>query len=195
MKTTLLGGLIFLVPVAVIAILFTKVFHISMAVVAPIAKIIPINSIAGVAFVNFLAVIAILLVCFIAGLLAKTVFFSQKVDLIDGLLIDTIPGYAVAKGVLGSVTRKEELATLLPSVLVRLDDYEQIAFEIERVGSKVVVFLPGAPSAWAGSTIIVDAERVRKLDLPTHKTVKLMPVLGRGSLQVANGIANPDDRS
>ncbi|MEL6807481.1 MAG: hypothetical protein AAFO97_06845 [Pseudomonadota bacterium] len=195
MKTTLLGGLIFLVPVAVIAILFTKVFHISMAVVAPIAKIIPINSIAGVAFVNFLAVIAILLVCFIAGLLAKTVFFSQKVDLIDGLLIDTIPGYAVAKGVLGSVTRKEELATLLPSVLVRLDDYEQITFEIERVGSKVVVFLPGAPSAWAGSTIIVDAERVRKLDLPTHKTVKLMRVLGRGSLQVANGIANPDDRS
>ncbi|MEM6312072.1 MAG: hypothetical protein AAF754_18755 [Pseudomonadota bacterium] len=195
MKTTLLGGLIFLVPVAVIAILFTKVFHISMAVVAPIDKIIPINSIAGVAFVNFLAIIAILLVCFIAGLLAKTAFFSQKVDLIDGLLIDTIPGYAVAKGVLGSVTRKEELATLLPSVLVRLDDYQQIAFEIERVGNQVVVFLPGTPSAWAGSTIIVDAERVRKLDMPTHKTVKLMRVLGRGSLQAANGIPNANEKS
>ncbi|MEQ3708606.1 MAG: hypothetical protein ABNH38_01925 [Tateyamaria sp.] len=188
MKTTMLGGIIFLIPVAVISILLAKIFQLSMVVAEPIDQIIPISSVAGVAFVNFLAIIVILAVCYVAGLLAKTAFLSGKVGLVDGLLTDTIPGYAVAKAVLGSVSKKEDLAAMLLPVVVRFDDYEQIAFEIEREGTKVVIFLPGAPSAWSGSTVIVDAARVQKLDLPTHRTIKLMRVLGRGSLQVPNEV-------
>ena len=36
-------------------------------------------------------------------------------------------------------------------VLITLDDYEQMAFEVERTaGGKVVVYLPGAPNSWSG---------------------------------------------
>ena len=184
MKTTVLGGLLFLVPVAVIAILFGKIYQMSMIVAEPIDNIIPIQSIAGVAFVNFLAILVIILVCYLAGLVAQSSALASKVDALDGILIDVIPGYAVAKGTIGSVARKDDIASILVPVMVRFDDYDQIAFEIERNETQVVIFLPGAPSTWAGSTIIVDAERVRKIDAPTYKTVKLMRVLGRGSLAI-----------
>lgn len=187
MKTTILGGLIFIAPLAMMAILFTKVYQFSMVVVDPIDKLIPIQTIAGVALVNLLAILLILVVCFLCGLLAKTAFLAAKVNVVDGFLIDLIPGYAVAKGVIGSVAQEDDVAALLSPVIVRFDDYDQIAFEIERDESRAVIFLPGAPSTWAGSTVIVDIARVRKIDVPTHHTVKLMRVLGRGSLQLEKG--------
>lgn len=185
MKTTILGGVIFMVPIVVIAILLSKAYQISMVVAAPIDKLIPIHTVGGVALVNLLAIVLILAVCFLGGLLARTAFLASKVNTVDGFLIDLMPGYAVAKGVLGSVAQKDEVASLLSPVVVTFDDYTQIAFEIERDTSKAVIFLPGAPSTWAGSTVIVDIARVRKIDVPTHQTVKLMRVLGRGSLQIA----------
>ena len=193
MKTTIIGGVIFLVPVVVLAILLTKAYQISMVVAAPIDRLIPVESIGGVALVNILAILLILVVCFASGLLAKTQFLASKINALDGLLIDMMPGYAVAKGVIGSVTDQDEISQLLKPVMVRFDDYSQIAFEIERDETEAVIFLPGSPSTWSGSTVIVDIGRVRKIDAPTYKVVKIMRVLGRGSLQLGAAKPTEDD--
>lgn len=182
MKTTLLGGVLFLAPLAVVALLLGKAYSLGLAVAKPLDQMIPIQTLAGVALLNILAVLIILAVCFLAGFAARRAFFASRMQRIDGLLIDVFPGYAVFKGVVGGVASDEDLQTLLPPVLVRFDDYEQIAFEVEKGDEKTVVFLPGAPSAWAGTTVIVENTRVQKLDMRTHQAVKLMRVLGRGAL-------------
>lgn len=193
MKTTILGGIIFLVPIAMIAILLTKAYHIGMAAAGPIDRMIPFDNIGGIALVNILAIALIVLLCFICGVLARIAFVATRINSLDGLLIDLMPGYAVAKGVIGSVANQEEISALLTPVLVRFDDYSQIAFEIERNETEAVIFLPGAPSTWSGSTVMVDLARIQKIDAPTHKTVKTMRVLGRGSLQLVAGDAEKSD--
>ena len=182
MKTTILGGVLFLVPIAVIAVILGKVFQISMMIVEPLDRIIPIDSFAGIAFVNVLAIVLILLVCFLGGLLARYGWLAERIGKVDGLLIDLMPGYAVAKGVIGSVAKEDDITALLKAVVVRFDDYDQIAFEIERDATKAVIFLPGSPSTWTGATVVVDLDRVTEMNMPTHKTMKLMRLLGRGSL-------------
>lgn len=183
MKTTILGGVLFLVPVAVLALVIGKAFHLSMMVAEPLDKFIPIETVGGIALVNVIAVILILLVCFGAGLAARAGVMATRIEQLDGFMIDLIPGYAVAKGVLGSVAQEDRVAEVLKPVTVQFDDYAQIAFEIERSEDKAVLFLPGAPSTWAGATVAVDVARVRPLDVPTHQVVKLMRLLGRGSLK------------
>ncbi len=184
MKTTILGGFLFLVPLAFIAIVLGKTYQISMMVAGPLDKIIPVSSIAGIAFVNILAIVLLLLVCFLAGLVARGGWFTGRIEKLDGFLIDVMPGYAVAKGMIGGVTKEDDIAAVMLPVMVRFDDYDQIAFEIERDDTQSVIFLPGAPSAWSGSTVVVDIARVRLLNIPVHQAVKLMRVLGRGSLAV-----------
>jgi len=49
MKTTILGGLLFLVPLAGLAIILSKAYDLSTMVVTPIDRIIPIETIAGAA--------------------------------------------------------------------------------------------------------------------------------------------------
>ena len=77
----------------------------------------------------------------------------------------------------------EEQAPLL-AVHVRFDDYAAVAFEVERSGELVTVFLPGSPTAWAGTTVIVDAARVTPLQVAIHEVNRVLRVLGRGTLEL-----------
>ncbi len=193
MKTTILGGILFLVPVAMLAIVIGKSFQLSMMLAEPVDQMIPIENVAGVAFVNIVALVLILVICYLAGLAARMGLMSSRLERLDGLLIDFIPGYAVTKSVIGSVAQDEDVSQVFKPVTVAFDDYSQIAFEIERNETTAILFLPGAPSAWAGSTVAVDVARVSPLDLPTHQAAKLMRKMGRGTL-AAGVFASPADQ-
>lgn len=187
MKTTFLGGLLFLVPVAFLTIIFGKAFQLSMAVVKPVDELMPVETVAGVAAINLVAIFLIAALCFLAGLAAQRGWIGKRLDRLDGLLLDIIPGYAVAKGMVGSVANDEDASTLKP-VHVRFDDFDQIALEVERDATHATLFLPGTPSTWSGSTVIVTLDRISPINLPMHQVVKLMRVMGRGSLAVKQHI-------
>jgi len=182
MRTTILGGILFLAPVAVLAILLGKVFQISKAATAPLNNLLPVEQIGHIAVRDLLAIMAILVVCYLAGLLAKRAFLTRHMQRLEGLLIDLIPGYAIFKGMLGGMASKEEIAERMKPVLARFDDHELIAFEIERGETHCVLYLPGAPSAWSGTTVVVEKARITELNVPPHQAAKLMRVFGRGSL-------------
>jgi uncharacterized membrane protein len=184
LKTTLLGGILFLVPVAFVAIVLGKIFEISMVIATPLDGLVPLTSVAGVATANIIAIFLILAVCFLAGLLARRSFFSDRMGRLDDFLIDLIPGYAVTKGILGGVANKDDAMAVLRPVLVQFDDYDQIAFEVERDSDNAVIFLPGSPSAWSGVSVVVAISRVTTLNVPPHQAVSLLRVMGRGSLKL-----------
>lgn len=81
----------------------------------------------------------------------------------------------------------EEVAGAAPtekyqSVLVRFDDSWQLGFLVERTqGGRVVVFIPGSPSPWTGSVVIVDEERITLIDKATTSTTKCLQSLGEGT--------------
>lgn len=184
MKTTILGGIIFLVPLAFLAIILQKVFELSMVVAAPLNRFIPVEHFAGIAFANLLAILLILFVCFLAGLVARRGMFSRRLKQLDNALFDAVPGYAVVKGMASGIGGDESGNSLFQPVLVRFDDFEQIAFEVEQSDDKSTIFLPGSPSAASGSTVIVESDRITPLNLPPHKAVSLLRAMGRGSLSV-----------
>lgn len=188
-RKTILGGIFFLIPVAFLALLLGKAFEIALLVAEPIGTLFPPEDIAGVALANILAIILLLVICFLAGLAANLEFISKRIKRVDGLLLQIIPGYSIAKSVLSGVTKQSDFDNLITPVLVQFDDHQAVAFEIERMPTKVVVFLPGAPAAWSGVTVVVDIDRVMPLDLPTHQVTALLRMLGRGT-QAA--LANPD---
>jgi hypothetical protein len=83
---------------------------------------------------NTIAIVLILAICFAAGLAARSSMFSKRVARVDNILTGVMPGYAVARGIVGGVAGKEDATSVLSPVLVQFDDYEQIAFEVERNG-------------------------------------------------------------
>jgi uncharacterized membrane protein len=186
-RTTIVGGLMFLLPLVVVALIIGKAFQISMLVAEPLGALIPVDRVGGVALANILAALVIFVLCYLAGLVARRSSIKEKVARIEGLLIATIPGYAFAKTMVSGVVKAEDEVGKMTPVLVRLDDYKQIAFEVERTpGGNVVVFLPGAPNPWSGSVVYVSEDRVEPLDMLPQDAIKNIRVLGRGSAKITS---------
>ena len=179
-RTMIIGGVIFLVPFAVVLLLFGKVFGVSMRLAEPIADRIPFDAVAGVALSEILALLIILAACFFAGLAALSTPGRRLYRKLDDALLNLIPRYAFIKSMADSFGGSD--ATVLQPVLVRFDDLAQIAFEVERgTGSLVTLYLPGSPDPWSGSVAHVTTDRVTPLQADFPSTVKALRNVGGGS--------------
>lgn len=181
-RTTLIGGAIFLIPVVFLIYILAKAFEMSSKVAEVIARAAPLDGAAGVLLADVLAVLLIFGVCYAAGLAAQRAFFARHVQRIENVLVEFFPGFTIAKSMASGIAGVEEPGKLLKSVLVAFDDYEAIGFEVERTDTRVMVFLPGAPAAWSGQSVAVAPDRVTDLNLPVHQVTKLMRTLGRGTI-------------
>jgi uncharacterized membrane protein len=191
-KTTIVGGLVFLVPVVILVVVFGKAFELMMRVAKPLDKWITVDTIGGVALANVLAVSAILLCCFIAGLIARSSFAKRTVHSLEGALLMAIPGYALIKGLTDSMASSDKAAEGFAPVIVKFDDYAQLGFEVERTGyGHVVVYLPGAPNPWSGLVTYVSEDRIQRLDMSVPEAIKNIRELGRGSAEYSEKIHKP----
>lgn len=181
-KTTIIGGLIFLVPIIIVVAILGKAFELMILVAKPLSAWIPLDSIGGVALANILAVLAILLCCLIAGFVAKGTAAKRLLNSVESKLLVAIPGYSFVKGMTDSLKSSEEAAKSFVPVVAQFDDNAQIGFEIERTErGNVVVFLPGSPDPWSGSVVYVNADRVERLDMTVPDAINNIRHLGRGS--------------
>ncbi len=184
-KTTVIGGIVFLVPFIVVIFILGKAFELMRGIAQPLAAVFPrIDTVGEVVLLNLIAVALILAVCFVAGLLARAAAAGRLVKSLETRVLSRLPFYLFVKGMTESIIEAEG-DTTLRSVLVRLDDYSQLAFEVERLPSgEVVIFLPGAPNPWSGAVCIVDAGRVTPLEAPMLAAVQNIKHLGKGTAKL-----------
>ena len=179
-KTTALGGILFLIPVVILIAVFTKAHQMISKVAAPVLAIMPVERVVGIVIVDLLALALLLLICFLAGLAAKTHRAGRLFASLESDFLSQVPGYELAKIKLTTQLRfeKDEATT----VLVRFDDQWQIGFEVERIaGGKVVVYLPGAPDPWSGAVTIVTDDRIARLGSKQLATLNVFKQLGQGA--------------
>lgn len=181
LKTTIIGGLLFLVPIVVILIILGKAFDIMSRVAEPLSAIVPIDMLGGIAIVNILALLLIVFICFGAGIAARSNRATTFVRYIENNFLSQIPTYAFVKGMTQSFEEGEK-GNNMKAVLAKLDDNYQIAFEIERIaGGHVAVYLPGAPNPWSGSVCIFTEDRIQAIDATMATAVNNLRHLGKGS--------------
>jgi uncharacterized membrane protein len=193
-KTTVLGGLLFLLPVVVLVLLLEKALAIARGVVAPVAAQFPQMPVLGVTSVTAAAIVLLLLLSFLAGLLARTQLGKRLGNWIEHAFLSKMPGYVLLRGVLADVTagfKALDKSQTQHSVLVELDEAWQLGFVVDKlpVSGRVAVFVPGAPSPLSGSVLYVLPEKVRATGLSVTETTSLLARLGRGSKEHLGNMA------
>ena len=181
LKTTLVGGMVFLVPIVVLVMILGKAYTIMAKIAAPMAEWIPVDAVGGIALANLLAIAAIVVTCFGAGIIAKSAVVSRWVGSLESNVLTSIPGYAFIKSMTGGVAGGDGDQQLTP-VLARFDDAWQVAFQVEVLpDGRSVLYLPGAPDPWAGSLLVMAADRIEPLDISMGAIARNLRGLGRGS--------------
>jgi uncharacterized membrane protein len=180
-KTTIVGGFIFLIPFVILIMIVGKAFSILAALAKPLSALIPIKSFAGIAVLDLITVFFIILICFLAGLISKTVFARGLLQSIEEKILKKVPVYSFVKSLTESISGIRDKKTLRP-VLLEFDDNSQLAFEVERVEEdNIVVYVPGSPNPWSGSVLFMKSERVKSLNIPFSEAIKLMGKFGQGA--------------
>lgn len=193
-KTTVLGGVVFLFPVVVLIAIIGKALSVIHTLATPLLVHVEVETIAGIAVIHILSVTILILVCFLAGLWAKTPGAAALVQSLEDNLLQNFPPYALLKAKTGSALNPQVTDKLTP-VLVQFDDSWQVAYEVEAIAQgKNLVFLPGAPDPWSGYICAVDSKRITPLDTSVKSVGALMKRLGKGSSEIFN-IREGDDKN
>ncbi|MGB5359889.1 MAG: DUF502 domain-containing protein [Eudoraea sp.] len=189
-KTTLIGGLFFVIPVVLLALIIGKVLDVFRKLVAPIADKIPIEAIGGITISRIIALLILLLVCFIAGLFAHTKKIKELRKWIETNILSHIPGYTLLKGMTESAAGIES-DDLKDVVLVNIEEVWQIGFLMDKIDDELCsVYIPGAPNPMSGDVFFVKNERLKILDLPELSAMKIYKKLGLDAKKILNGQVN-----
>ena len=186
-RTSLVGGILFLLPIIVVAIIAGKALAIAHKIVGPLAAHLPEDSVFGLDMPKLLAIGLIVLFCFLAGVFARTALAQKGIIWLETALLSNLPGYEFFKNLSANLLGDENKPTY-PVILARIEDAWQLAFLIERLkGGLVAVFVPDAPSPQSGSVYFMTEDRFRLTDLPASPVLKCLKRYGLGSNALLGG--------
>lgn len=176
LKTTVLGGLLVIVPAVAALLLVARVIGMLHGVLAPVAALLP-----GGPVVREVAAAAIIaLACFLAGLAVRTALGDRLRGAIERRLAQ-IPGYTLARSLARRVAGEEE-GSAFQVALAEIEDALVPAFLVEEHDDgSYTVFVPSVPTPAAGAIYILPPERVHKVDVPFRKAVTCLTRFGEGT--------------
>ncbi len=189
LKTTAIGGLIFLLPLAVIAFLLGYVFNVVLLIYEPLEEYNPVSTAAGTALLFLIAVGILVFLCFLCGLAARRAVARKFSRTVEKHLVMVYPKYAIYKDIVAGNVGGDALAPSLLPVTIQFDDAIRIGYEAGRTErGLVIVFLPGSPDPWIGSVILVEPDRIQPLDADFSETAAICERLGRDSAQLLGSV-------
>jgi uncharacterized membrane protein len=187
LKTTLVGGLMFLVPVVLIAVVLRHAMHYAGRLAKPIAAALPIDHLGGVGIATIIAVAILLCVAFLAGLLSRTGPGRRVTHWFEESILGGMPQYRMVKSLAEGLTQLESGTGMQP-VLMRGDEGWMLGYQMEELPDGWrVIFLPASPTPMSGNVMYVEASRVRPLDLSMRDAMQLVKRLGIGSAEKLRG--------
>lgn len=195
LKTTAIGGLIFLLPLIVVGALIGQVAPIVMAVANVLYEYIPLKTPAGISLLIAISIGIVLLMCFAAGLIARWSIGRSLSHFVEKNLILLFPRYAIYREQLkGSIGGDHNKPEMIP-VLVSIDDVTRIAFEVERTdGPLIPLYLPGSPDPWSGFVVFMTPDRVKPLEIPFSEALGICERMGRESLHFLEQSQKPSEK-
>jgi uncharacterized membrane protein len=183
LKSTILGGLLVVVPLAILGAIVAKVVEVIGSVIGPVLALLPVKSVSVVSLSLLIACLVLLLVCFLAGLLAELALTQRVLKSVESLIMSKVPGYTLMKSVgenlLGMEGQQDR-----QTVLVHFEQTSQLGFLMSTLpDGRLVVFVPDVPHAMSGTLHIVAPERAEHLPL---KIADAIHTLGRLGVELGN---------
>jgi len=178
LKSTLVGGILFLVPVVALVFVIGQAAAFVYQIVHPLVDWLPVRNVSTVSLAVLIAILLLVLICFLAGLVARMAISQWFVGTLERLILTFIPSYGLMKsmgqgwvGVSGEEPHQP--------VLVRFDDFQQIGFRMDTLADgRAVIFVPNVPTPWSGSLMLIAADRIEPLPFTTKQAIDCLMRLG-----------------
>jgi uncharacterized membrane protein len=160
-----------------------KAISIVQAMILPIKNNLPEERILGVGMITILSVLLILLVCYLAGMLVEKKKIKRMITKLENNVLIFIPGYSMLKRQTGDAIGETD--ELWQTVIMSDNDDFKLGISVDRQqDGYCTVFFPEPPDAKSGEMKLVHESKLKKLNLPVSKLVKIIRSYGQGSAEL-----------
>jgi uncharacterized membrane protein len=185
--SSLVGGLLIVLPVYLTVLLLLKVAQSVGGLVRPLAALLP----AWLPAERLLSLLLVLAACTLIGAAVRTRVGSAVREWIEKSCFDRIPGYALVRSLTQQLAGQRDEKTWKPA-LAEIEEALVPAFIIEELedGSSTV-FVPSVPTPLAGTVYILTPDRVHPVDVPFAKAIMAVSRWGFGSKELVAAMTPP----
>ena len=184
--TSLLGGVIVILPVAILVAVFGWVFSFTTNLIQPFTDLVVANSDLKEIIADTLVLFVIFVVCFFVGLIVRTRFGKFIYHMIENHLLKIAPGYTLIKEtVLQILGNKKSPFSSVALVQIFGNDTLVTSFITdEHSDGSFTVFVPTGPNPTSGNIYHLKGEYVHPVDVSVEDAMRSIISCGAGSTQL-----------
>lgn len=178
-KTTVIGGVVVVVPIVVIFIVLGDVYHTLIEVTRPLTRGMTLGPFTNAMIAAVVVILEIILFFFVAGLLLNTIWGKSASSWLERTIFERIPFYSTLKQLTQRFAGIEN--SNFPVVEIDLfgTSNRVLGIVIDTLpDGRLMVYTPSSPVITVGQLVIVEKENARTIDVSITDTLNCLSQMG-----------------
>jgi len=182
-KSTLIGGLLVVLPVAIFAFVLVWVFNLVHRVISPLTKWTIGGSTFQIIAADVLVVLVLVCVCFLVGAVVRTRLGTWLYRLLETNLLRRTPGYSLIKETVSQFlgNKKSPFSSVALARIFGNETLVSVFVTDTHDDGSYTVFMPTGPNPTSGNIYHLPSENVIPIDVPVEDAMRSIISCGAGS--------------
>jgi uncharacterized membrane protein len=184
LKTSLLGGVVVILPVAILVSVSAWIFDLITGWIQPITRLVIKDSQANEFIAESFVIILILAVCFFVGVLVRTRLGNFFYGLVETRILRLAPGYSMIKETVLQLfgSRKDSPFSSVALAQIFCNSTLATCFITDtHDDGSYTVFVPTGPNPTSGLIYHLEGKYVHPVDIPVQDAMRSIISCGAGS--------------
>lgn len=194
LKSTLIGGLLVVLPLGIFIAALVWVFRLVEKIIAPLTKLVIQQGLAQKYVADILVIALIITGCFVIGVLVRTRLGKWLYGTVETRFLKKAPGYSLIKEtVFQFLGKKKSPFSSVALVQIFENDTMVSAFVTDtHDNGTCTVFVPTGPNPTSGNIYHLNEKFVHPVKIPVEEAMRSIISCGAGSAAL---IANMQDKT
>ena len=182
-KSTVVGGLLVILPLAIFFFALTWVFGLVRRAISPLTTIVMQQSPLQGVVADVLVVALLIVACFSVGVLVRTRLGKWLYSVLESMVFLKIPGYSLIKETVSQFLGKKK-SPFSSVALVQIFGNETLVSAFitdEHENGTCTVFVPTGPNPTSGNIYHLPQDRVHPVDVSVEDAMRSILSCGAGS--------------
>ena len=183
-KSTLIGGLLVILPLGVFAFVLVWVFNLIRRIISPLTTYVMARSEHEGIVVDVLVLLLLVCVCFLVGAVVRTRLGKWVYGLIEANLLRRAPGYTMIKETANHFLGANKQSPFSSVALARIfgnDTLVSVFVTDTHTDGSYTVFMPTGPNPTSGNIYHLHGENVFPVDVSVEDAMRSIISCGAGS--------------
>lgn len=197
-KTSLIGGIVVVLPVAILIFLFKWLFALVTDIIQPLTDLIikiTVRSRVQELLADITALSVIIISCFVIGVIVKTKVGTFVYHNIENRILRAAPGYSLIKETVISFlgSKKAPFSKVALVEIFAQGTLVSAFITDEHADGSYTVFVPTAPNPTSGYVVHVEGQYVHPVDVPVEDAMRSIISCGAGSRRLIRAKTERED--